>query len=162
MQQNLFLIFDKSTWWGDCKKIGQKIAAGWAGLAVMAKKAIMRFQFLAYFLEILSTLIFLQFSRWIDMKNVAKCWKDFLWYCTLETYRNSVEITTYYYLAKIRYELGFRHYTLLISISKFWTRSVSTQWVGYGISSLKICSSNLVNLAHVKHKRVAELKPALQ
>ena len=32
--------------------------------------------------------IFLQFIHQVDMKNVVKCWKDFLsYFTTLETYR---------------------------------------------------------------------------
>ena len=34
--------------------------------------------------------IFLESPHQVDMKNVVKCWKDFLWYFdTLKTYRDS-------------------------------------------------------------------------
>ena len=44
--------------------------------------------------------IFLESSGQVDMKNVAKCWKEFLCYFTsLETYRDS--INTYLFLSHL-------------------------------------------------------------
>ena len=55
-------------------KTGQKIAVGWAGLAVLffsyLKKPSWDFNFLPIFTIPSSS----------KMKNVFKCWKDFLWY----------------------------------------------------------------------------------
>ena len=42
--------------------------------------------------------IFLESPHQVDMKNVVKCWKDFLWYSTtLETHRLAGRIQMYHY-----------------------------------------------------------------
>ena len=72
--------------WADQGQAWKKSAAWWAGLVVLlscryiAQKAIMKFQFLPHFGN--------PQVYQVDMKNVVKYWKDFLWYFTiLEIYR---------------------------------------------------------------------------
>ena len=75
---------------GGQTKTGQKIAARWAGsyLADSLKSQC----------EISFHLHILPSPHQVDMKNVVKCWKDFLWYSTtLETHRLAGRIQMYHY-----------------------------------------------------------------
>ena len=62
---------------------------GRIGCAILqvAQKAIVRIQFISYF------------WNQVEMKNVVKCWKDFLsYFTTLETYRGDALTTLVTYL----------------------------------------------------------------
>ena len=62
--------------------LGQKFAAGWAGLAALSCTCSISHS------EISISGIFLQSILQVDLRNVAKCWEDFLCHSnTLETYR---------------------------------------------------------------------------
>ena len=81
--------------------------------------------------------IFLESPHQVDMKNVAKCWKDFLsYFTTLETYRGSTELSFYQDFA--------HHMAMQFLVSNFSSYNISYQYlIFYLFTSLFFFVKNL-------------------
>ena len=90
--------FFMSTWWGDSKNMEEIEFSRWLfeGRPRQGKNVLPDgLNWLCYFAgsskshrENSISFIFLESPHQVDMKNVVKCWKDFLsYFITLETYR---------------------------------------------------------------------------
>ena len=94
--------FFMSTWWGDSKNMEEIEFSRWLfeGRLRQGKNVLPDgLNWLCYFAgnskshrENSISFIFLESPHQVDMKNVVKCWKDFLsYFTTLETYRVQIQ-----------------------------------------------------------------------